>query len=118
MIGRGPFQLTRSTLSRTAFERGAVQVGDVAKDPSDGCRVAAGVERQDLKRLRIRVAMTSLSWMRLKPSIAEPSKVIPSSSASRARRVIETVFGMQSTSVNHSCTKRTARSRHLQHVFR
>ncbi len=56
-------------------------------------------------------ASTSLSWMRLNPSIEEPSKVIPSSIAfSNSAGGMENVFGVPSTSVNQSWMKRTPRS--------
>ena len=56
-------------------------------------------------------ASTSLSWTRLKPSMAEPSKVIPSSRAfSSSAGVMLNVFGVPSTSVNHSWTNRMPRS--------
>ena len=54
---------------------------------------------------------TSDSWIRLKPSIADPSKVMPSSRAfSSSAGVMLNVFGVPRTSVNQSCTKRMARS--------
>ena len=57
------------------------------------------------------MASTSASWMRLKPSIAEPSKVIPSSSAfSSSAGLIAKLFRLPSTSVNHSRISRTPRS--------
>ena len=56
-------------------------------------------------------ASTSLSWTREKPSMAEPSKVMPSSRAfSSSAGVMAKVLGVPRTSVNHSCTNRTARS--------
>ncbi len=56
-------------------------------------------------------ARTSLSWTRLKPSMAEPSKVMPSSRAfSSSAGVMLKVLAVPRTSVNHSWTKRTARS--------
>ena len=51
------------------------------------------------------IASTSLSWMRLNPSIDEPSNVIPSSSAfSSSAGLIAKLFRLPSTSVNHSRT--------------
>ena len=56
-------------------------------------------------------ASTSLSWTREKPSMAEPSKVMPSSRAfSSSAGVMAKVLAVPRTSVNHSWTKRTARS--------
>ena len=56
-------------------------------------------------------ASTSLSWTREKPSMAEPSKVMPSSRAfSSSAGVMAKVLAVPRTSVNQSCTKRTARS--------
>ena len=56
-------------------------------------------------------ARTSLSWTREKPSMAEPSKVMPSSRAfSSSAGVMAKVLAVPRTSVNHSCTNRTARS--------
>ncbi len=56
-------------------------------------------------------AKTSDSWTRLNPSMAEPSKVIPSSSAfSSSAGVMLKVLGVPRTSVNHSWTKRIPRS--------
>ena len=56
-------------------------------------------------------ARTSASWTRLNPSMAEPSKVIPSSSAfSSSAEVMLNPLGVPSTSVNHSWTKRMPRS--------
>ena len=57
------------------------------------------------------MASTSLSWTRLKPSMVEPSKVMPSSRAfSSSAGVIWKDLGVPSTSVNHIWTKRTPRS--------
>ena len=57
-------------------------------------------------------AITSPSWMRLKPWIEEPSDAfIPSSIAfSSSAGGIKNVFGVPSTSVNQSWMKRTPRS--------
>ena len=57
--------------------------------------------------------------MRLNPSMAEPSKVMPSSRAfSSSAGVMLKVFGVPRTSVNHSCTNLMARSSTvLKHVF-
>ena len=56
-------------------------------------------------------ARTSASWTRLKPSTAEPSKVMPSSRAiSSSAGVMENALGVPSTSVNQSWTKRMPRS--------
>ena len=56
-------------------------------------------------------ASTSASWTRLNPSMAEPSKVIPSSSAfSSSAEVMLNPLGVPSTSVNHNWTKRMPRS--------
>ncbi len=57
------------------------------------------------------IASTSLSWMRLKPSIDEPSKVIPSSRAfSSSAGLMAKLLRLPSTSVNHSLISRTPRS--------
>ena len=54
------------------------------------------------------IASTSLSSVRPKPSIDEPSKVIPSSSAfSSSAGLIAKLFRLPSTSVNHSRISRT-----------
>ena len=64
------------------------------------------------------LASTSLSCTRLKPSIAEPSKVIPSSRAfSSSAGVMLKDFGMPSTSVNHSWMKRTPRSSTVRSTY-
>ena len=56
-------------------------------------------------------AIMSDSWMRLKPSIEEPSKPIPSRSApSSSWEVMVNAFRNPSTSVNHSRTNRMLRS--------
>ena len=56
-------------------------------------------------------ARTSLSCTRLKPSIAEPSKCMPSSKAfSSSAGVIANDLSWPSTSVNQSRTRRTPRS--------
>ena len=56
-------------------------------------------------------AKTSDSWTRLNPSMAEPSKVIPSSRASASSvEVMLNPLGVPRTSVNHSWTKRMLRS--------
>ncbi len=56
-------------------------------------------------------ASTSLSWTREKPSMADPSKVMPSSRAfSSSAGVMAKVLAVPRTSVNHSWTNRTARS--------
>ena len=56
-------------------------------------------------------ARTSASWTRLKPSMAEPSNVIPSSRAfSSSAGVMLKALGVPRTSVNHSWTKRMPRS--------
>ena len=56
-------------------------------------------------------ASTSASWTRLNPSTADPSKVMPSSSAvSSSAGVMLNAFGVPSTSVNQSWTKRIPRS--------
>ena len=57
------------------------------------------------------IASTSLSWIRLNPSIDEPSKVIPSSSAfSSSAGLIAKLFRFPRTSVNQSRISRTPRS--------
>ena len=57
------------------------------------------------------IASTSLSWMRLKPSIDEPSNVMPSSSAfSSSAGLMAKLFRLPSTSVNHRRISRTPRS--------
>ena len=54
-------------------------------------------------------ASTSVSCTRLKPSMAEPSKVMPSSRAfSSSAGVMLNPLGVPSTSVNHIWTKRIA----------
>ena len=57
------------------------------------------------------MASTSASWMRLKPSIEEPSKVMPSSSAfSSSAGLMAKLFRFPRTSVNQSRMRRTPRS--------
>ena len=57
------------------------------------------------------MASMSDSWTRLKPSMADPSKVMPSSRAfSSSAGVIAKLFSWPRTSVNHMRTKRTPRS--------
>ena len=57
------------------------------------------------------MASTSLSWTRLKPSIDDPSNVMPSSRAfSSSAGVMAKLFEVPSTSVNHSRMNRTPRS--------
>jgi hypothetical protein len=57
------------------------------------------------------LARTSLSCTRLNPSIAEPSNVMPSSSAfSSSAGVIAKPLAIPSTSVNQSWMKRIPRS--------
>jgi hypothetical protein len=56
-------------------------------------------------------ASTSLSCTRLKPSMAEPSNVMPSSRAtSSSAGVMLKAFGVPRTSVNHNWMKRIPRS--------
>ena len=56
-------------------------------------------------------ARTSASCTRLNPSMADPSKVMPSSSAfSSSAEVMLNPFGVPRTSVNQSWTKRMPRS--------
>ncbi len=63
-------------------------------------------------------ASTSLSWTRLKPSMAEPSKVMPSSSAfSSSAGVMLNVFGVPRTSVNHSWTNLIPRSSTVRSTY-
>ena len=63
-------------------------------------------------------ASTSLSWTRLKPSMADPSKVIPSSRAfSSSAGVMVKVLGVPSTSVNHSWTNRMPRSSTVRRTY-
>ena len=57
------------------------------------------------------IARTSVSWIREKPSIDEPSKVIPSSSAfSSSAGLIAKLFRLPRMSVNHRRISRTPRS--------
>ena len=57
------------------------------------------------------MAIMSDSWIRLKPSIEDPSKPIPSRNApSSSCDVIVNAFRNPSTSVNHSRTNRMLRS--------
>ena len=57
------------------------------------------------------IASTSASWIREKPSIDEPSNVIPSSSAfSSSAGLIAKLLRLPSMSVNHRRTSRTPRS--------
>ncbi len=57
------------------------------------------------------LASMSLSCTRAKPSIADPSKPIPSANApSSSAGAIATDFSVPSTSVNHSRMKRMSRS--------
>ena len=63
-------------------------------------------------------ASTSLSWMRLKPSIAEPSNCMPSSKAfSSSAGEMATDFSWPSTSVNHSRTSRMPRSSTVRRTY-
>ena len=56
-------------------------------------------------------ASTSLSWTRLNPSMAEPSKCMPSSKAfSSSAGEMATDLSWPSTSVNHRRMRRTPRS--------
>ena len=72
---------------------------------------SAGCQGRTWKVFTSGRARTSDSWIRLKPSIAEPSKVMPSSRAfSSSAGVMLKVLGVPRTSVNQSCTKRMARS--------
>ena len=96
-------------MARTSFERRAVEVEYVAEDACD--RYVGGVPGSTWKVFTSGRARTSASWMRLNPSIADPSNVMPSSRAfSASAGVMLKVFGVPSTSVNQSCTKRMARS--------
>ena len=57
------------------------------------------------------MATMSDSWIRAKPSIAEPSKPIPSSNAaSSSAGATLTDFRVPRTSVNHNRTNRMSRS--------
>ena len=57
------------------------------------------------------IASTSASWIREKPSIDEPSNVMPSSSAfSSSAGEIAKLLRFPRMSVNHSRTRRTPRS--------
>jgi hypothetical protein len=50
--------------------------------------------------------------------MADPSKVIPSSRAfSSSAGVMEKVFGVPRTSVNHSCTNRMPRSSTVRRTY-
>ena len=63
-------------------------------------------------------ARTSLSWTRLKPSMADPSNVIPSPRAfSSSAGVMLNVFGVPSTSVNHSWTNLMPRSSTVRRTY-
>ena len=63
-------------------------------------------------------ASTSLSWTRLKPSMADPSKVMPSSRAfSSSAGVMEKVLGVPRTSVNQSWTNRIPRSSTVRRTY-
>ncbi len=63
-------------------------------------------------------ASTSLSWTRLKPSMADPSKVIPSSRAfSSSAGVMLKVFGVPRTSVNQSWTNLMPRSSTVRRTY-
>ena len=76
-----------------------------ATDESSSCQGSSW------KVLRSGRASTSASCTRLKPSMAEPSKVMPSSRAfSSSAGVMFRPLGVPSTSVNHSWMKRTPRS--------
>ena len=70
-----------------------------------------GLPRDDLERGGVGDAIMSDSWMRLKPSIDEPSKPIPSRNApSSSCDVIVNDFRNPSTSVNQRRTNRMPRS--------
>ena len=57
------------------------------------------------------IATMSDSWTRAKPSIAEPSKPMPSAkAASSSAGATETLLRVPSTSVNQSRTNRMSRS--------
>ena len=64
------------------------------------------------------MATMSDSWMRLKPSIEEPSKPIPSANApSSSCEVMVKDFRKPSTSVNQSRTKRMPRSSTVRRTY-
>ena len=64
------------------------------------------------------MATMSDSWMRLKPSIDEPSKPMPSANApSSSCEVMVNDFRKPRTSVNHSRTKRMPRSSTVRRTY-
>ena len=72
---------------------------------------SSGCQGRSLEGLASGRASTSLSWTRVKPSMAEPSKVMPSSRAfSSSAGVMLKVLAVPRTSVNQSWTKRMPRS--------
>ena len=71
----------------------------------------ASLQGSTSKVLGSGMASTSLSWTREKPSIEEPSNVIPSSRAfSNSAGLMAKLFRFPSTSVNHRRMRRTLRS--------
>ena len=64
------------------------------------------------------IATMSDSWMRLNPSIEEPSKPMPSANApSSSCEVIVNDFRKPSTSVNHRRTNRMPRSSMVRRTY-
>ena len=107
--GPGPLEVAPQHLAGVALERSTVEVEDVAEDPGFG-GVGIG-PREQLEAVGVGRARTSLSCTREKPSIAEPSNVMPSSSAfSSSTGLMAKLLSWPSTSVNHSRTRRTPRS--------
>ena len=103
-------RLRRSTWRGSPSNGRAVEVGDVAEHPGLGATFGSP-HGSTSNVFGSGMARTSLSWMRLKPSIDEPSKVIPSSSAfSSSAGLMAKLFRLPSTSVNHSRIRRTPRS--------
>ena len=93
---------TSAGLSVTA-RNGEVETIEHIRDKGVGLTVYFGQRKG--------TASTSDSWTREKPSIDEPSNVMPSSSAfSSSAGLIAKLFRLPSTSVNHRRTSRTPRS--------
>ncbi len=99
----GPVEGPAQHMAGIALERGAVEVDDVAEHPGHLGLGHVAVkptwpwpcQGRSWKVLASGRASTSLSCTRLNPSMAEPSKVIPSSRAfSSSAGVMEKVFGV------------------------
>ena len=113
----GPVEVAPQHLAGVALERRAVEVDDVAEHPGVGGRRDRPTGSSS-KLLGSGRASTSLSCTREKPSMDEPSKVMPSSRAfSSSAGVMAKDFSWPRTSVNQSRMKPdTALLHRPQHV--